>query len=183
MIHILKARILKGVVTRHIEPKFVDRIESSGSELKSLIQKKFGRSLHIREVDTGSCGACESEIISANNPIYDLQRFGINFVASPRHADCLLVTGPVSKNMLIALKKTYEAMPEPKFVIACGDCALNGGVFKDSYYVEGVLNDILPVLLYIQGCPPNPLQIILSLNSFLQGRLNFPCRKRKIRIQ
>lgn len=165
---ILKTRILKGVVTRHIEPELIGRIESSGSELKSLIRNKFGRSLHIREVDTGSCGACESEIISANNPIYDLQRFGINFVASPRHADCLLVTGPISKNMLIALKKTYEAMPEPKFVIACGDCALNGGLFIGSYYVEGAVKDVLPVVLHIPGCPPNPLQIILSLNTFLQ---------------
>jgi Ni,Fe-hydrogenase III small subunit len=168
MIHILKTRILKGVVTRHIDQELSGQIESSGSELKSLILKKFGRSLHIREVDTGSCGACESEIISANNPIYDLQRFGINFVASPRHADCLLVTGPVSKNMLIALKKTYEAMPEPKFVITCGDCALDGGLFKDSYYVEGAVKDILPVVLHIPGCPPSPLVIIKTLLGFLR---------------
>ena len=169
MINIIKTRILKGVVTRHIDPELVDRIESSGSELKSLILKKFGKSLYIREVDTGSCGACESEIISANNPIYDLQRFGINFVASPRHADCLLVTGPVSKNMLIALKKTYEAMPEPKFVITCGDCALNGGLFNGSYYIEGAVKDILPVVLHIPGCPPSPLEIIQALLKFLQG--------------
>jgi len=168
MINILKSRILKGVLTRHIDKELVGQIESSGSELKSLIQRKFGRSLHIREVDTGSCGACESEIIAANNPIYDLQRFGINFVASPRHADCLLVTGPVSKNMLIALKKTYAAMAEPKFIITCGDCAFDGGLFKDSYYIEGAVKDIMPQVLHIQGCPPNPLQIILSLNAFLQ---------------
>ncbi len=171
MIHILKTRMLKGVVTRHMGPGLVGQIESSGSELKSLILKKFGRSLHIREVDTGSCGACESEIISANNPIYDLQRFGINFVASPRHADALLVTGPVSKNMLLALKKTYEAMPEPKFVITCGDCALNGGIFKGSYYVEGPVKDILPVALHIPGCPPSPLMIMQTLLAFLQNRL------------
>ena len=168
MIHILKARILKGVVTRHIDSELVGQIESSGSELKSLILKKFGRSLHIREVDTASCGACESEIISANNPIYDLQRFGINFVASPRHADALLVTGPVSKNMLLALKKTYEAMACPKFVITLGDCALNGGVFKGSYYVEGAVKDILPVALHIPGCPPSPLMIMQTLLAFLQ---------------
>lgn len=168
MIHILKTRVLKGVVTRHIEPELAGQIESSGSELKSLVLKKFGRSLHIREVDTGSCGACESEIISANNPIYDLQRFGINFVASPRHADALLVTGPVSKNMLLALKKTYEAMPEPKFVITLGDCALNGGIFKGSYYVEGPVKDILPVALHIPGCPPSPLMIIQTLLAFLK---------------
>ncbi len=168
MINILKTRILKGVVTRNIEPESVVQIESSGRELKSLILKKFGRSLHIREVDTGSCGACESEIISMNNPIYDLQRFGINFVASPRHADCLLVTGSVSKNMFIALKKTYEAMAAPKFVITCGDCALNGGLFKNSYYVEGAVKDILPVALHIPGCPPNPLIIIRVLLGFLR---------------
>ncbi|MDD5246732.1 MAG: hydrogenase, partial [Candidatus Omnitrophica bacterium] len=121
MIHIFKNSIIKGIVTRQIDTGISRAAESSGLELKSLIQKKFGRSLNIREVDTGSCGACESEIISANNPIYDLQRFGVNFVASPRHADALLVTGPVSKNMLIALKNTFAAMPEPKFVITCGD--------------------------------------------------------------
>ena len=168
MINILKTRILKGVVTRNIDPELAAQIESSGSELKSLVLSKFGRSLHIREVDTGSCAACESEIISANNPIYDLQRFGINFVASPRHADALMVTGPVSKNMLIALKKTYEAMPGPKFVITCGDCALDGGLFKDSYYIYAPVKDILPVVLHIPGCPPSPLVIIKTLLGFLQ---------------
>lgn len=168
MIDILKTRMLKGVVTRHIKPELAAQVESSGSELKSLILKKFSRSLHIREVDTGSCGGCESEIISANNPIYDLQRFGINFVASPRHADALMVTGPMSKNMLLALKKTYEAMPGPKFVITVGDCALNCGIFKDAYYVEGPVKDILPVALHIPGCPPSPLMIIQTLLAFLQ---------------
>ena len=168
MIHILKNRILKGIVTRHIEPELSKEIEEAGRELGLLIRKKFGRSLHIREVDTGSCGACESEIISALNPIYDLQRFGINFVVSPRHADALLVTGPVSKNMLIALKKTYEAMPCPKFVITCGDCALNCGLFKDSYYVSAAVKDILPVALHIPGCPPSPLVIIKTLLDFLR---------------
>jgi Ni,Fe-hydrogenase III small subunit len=170
MLYILKNRILKGIVTGHIEPKLCLEVEAAGSELKSLIQKKFSRSLHIREVDTGSCGACESEIISANNPVYDLQRFGINFVASPRQADCLLVTGPVSKNMFIALKKTYEAMPEPKFVISCGDCALDGGLFKDAYYVCGSVGDILPVVLHIPGCPPTPLDIIQALLTFLRKK-------------
>ncbi|MDD4907686.1 MAG: NADH-quinone oxidoreductase subunit B family protein [Candidatus Omnitrophica bacterium] len=168
MYNILKARLLKGVVTRQIEPEFSREVEAVGNELKILIRGKFGKSLNIREVDTGSCGACESEIISANNPIYDLQRFGINFVASPRHADALLVTGPLSKNMLLALKRTYEAMPEPKFVITAGDCALDGGIFKGSYYTEGAVKDILPVMLHIPGCPPSPLAIIKSLLDFLK---------------
>ena len=117
MINILKNRIIKGVVTRSLKANLPRGIETTGSELRSLIKKRFGRSLHIRQVDTGSCGACVSEIIAMNNPIYDLQRFGISFVASPRHADALLVTGPLSKNMLLALKNTFAAMPDPKFVI------------------------------------------------------------------
>lgn len=170
MLQILKNRILKGVLSRRIEPGLPGKIDPAGRELKSLIQKKFGRSLYIRQLDSGSCGACESEIISANNPIYDLQRFGVSFVASPRHADVLLVTGPVSKNMLVALKKTYEAIPEPKFVITCGDCALNGGPFKGAYYIEGGVNNIVPVALHIPGCPPSPLDIIQSLLTFLQKK-------------
>ena len=168
MRYILKSRIIKGVVTRHIEPGLSAAISAAGAELRTLIQKKFGRALNIREVDTGSCGACESEIIACNNPIYDLQRFGINFVASPRHADALMVTGPVSKNMALALKKTYEAMPQPGFVITCGDCALNCGIFKDSYYIAGPVKDILPVALRIPGCPPSPTAIIQTLLLFLR---------------
>ncbi len=168
MIRILKNRILKGVLSRQIGPEFSAEIESAGGQLKALIRKKFKRSLHIRQVDTGDCAACLSEIIAANNPIYDLQRFGVNFAASPRHADGLLVTGPVSKNMLAALKKTYDAMPEPKFVITCGDCALDGGIFKDSYYVQGAVKDILPVVLHIPGCPPSPLVIVKALVKFLK---------------
>lgn len=168
MRYIFKSRILKGVMTRHIEPELSAAAEAAGRELNSLIRERFGRSLSIREVDTGSCGGCESEIISANNPIYDLQRFGVQFVASPRHADALMVTGPVSKNMLIALKKTYEAMPEPKFVITVGDCAADGGLFKGSYYVEGEVRGILPVVLHIPGCPPSPTAIIQALLALLK---------------
>lgn len=156
------------MISRHIEPGLSGEISSTGLKLKSLIRKKFARSLHIRQVDTGSCGGCESEIILTNNPIYDLQRFGVNFVASPRHADALLVTGPLSKNMLLALKSTYEAMPEPKFVITLGDCALDGGLFKDSYYTAGPIKDILPVVLHIPGCPPSPLTIIQTLLDLLK---------------
>ena len=131
--------------------------------------KRFGRSFHLREVDTGSCGACESEILAATNPIYDLQRFGIDFVASPRHADALLVTGPVSKNMVLALQKTYEAMPHPKFVVALGNCALDGGIFKGSYYTSGGVGVLLPVSLRIPGCPPHPSDIIRFLLGFLRN--------------
>ena|SRR3989339_131883 len=166
MQNILKNSLKKGLVTKKLSFN-KDEITVLGKELKSAIIKKFGRSFHIREVDTGSCGACESEIIAITNPIYDIQRFGIDFVASPRHADALLITGPVSKNMLLALKKTYDAMPTPKVVITLGYCALNGGIFKDSYYIEGGVNNILPVALHIPGCPPTPHQIIKELLSFI----------------
>lgn len=141
----------------------LEDIERVGQELRHEIRRRFGRSFHIREVDTGSCGVCESEIIATTNPIYDVQRFGVDFVASPRHADALLVTGPVSKNMALALRKTYDAMPDPKYVITLGDCALEGGVFKRSYYVDGGVKNILPVSVHISGCPPTPTDIIKSL--------------------
>ena len=144
----------------------VESIETIGKELKAEILKKFGRSFHMREVDTGSCGGCESEIMATTNPLYDIQRFGIDFVASPRHADALLVTGPVSKNMKLALKKTYDAMPGPKIVITLGDCALDGWVFKESYYIDGGVKNVLPVSIHIPGCPPEPIEIIESLLNF-----------------
>ncbi len=162
VLRIIKNRLNKGVVTRPLE------VESLGRELKGEIYKRFGRSFHIREVDTGSCGGCESEIIATTNPIYDIQRFGVDFVASPRHADALLVAGPVSKNMALALKKTYDAMPEPKYVITLGECALNGGNFKDSYYVENGVKSIIPVSLHIPGCPPDPTTIMKYLLTFLR---------------
>jgi len=171
-LNILKNSIRKGKVTisfKSSQFSGLSDIERIGEDLKKLIHAKFKRSLHIREVDTGSCGACESEIIACSNPIYDIQRFGIDFVASPRHADALLVSGPVSKNMELALKKTYEAMPEPKFVISIGDCAKDGGLFKDSYYTCAGVKNILPVVLHIPGCPPSPSQIILSLFAFLKS--------------
>lgn len=170
-LNILKNSFKKGRVTVRLDPAAVvapTGIEEMGEALKKAIHARFGRSFHIREVDTGSCGACESEIIACSNPIYDIQRFGIDFVASPRHADALLVTGPVSKNMEIALKKTYDAMPDPKFVITLGDCALRGGLFGDSYYTCGGVGNVLPVSMHIPGCPPDPLTIIRHILSFLK---------------
>ncbi len=171
MIRILKNSLQKGNLNLPLDginSESIQEIEKAGGELQSLIRARFGRSLHIREVDTGSCNGCESEIISCTNPIYDIQRFGVDFVASPRHADALLVTGPVSKNMVIALQKTYAAMPEPKFVITLGDCALDGGLFKESYYTAAGVANVLPVALHIPGCPPHPLRIMQYLIAFLK---------------
>lgn len=171
-INILKNSLKKGRVTLSMEREALDgapQIYNIGEDLKKIIHAKFKRSFHIREVDTGSCGACESEIIACSNPLYDIQRFGIDFVASPRHADALLVTGPVSKNMELALKKTYEAMPDPKLVIAMGCCAIGESLLKDSYYTCGRVEDVIPVNLRIPGCPPSPTQILLSLTTFLKS--------------
>lgn len=132
-----------------------------GNELKEKIQKMFGRSLAIRQVDAGSCNGCEIEIAALNNPVYDIERFGIHFVASPRHADVLLVTGPASRNMTIALLRTYEATPDPKIVIAVGACACSGGIFGDTYATTGGIDKVVPVDVYIPGCPPRP-EILLQ---------------------
>ena len=124
---------------------------------------RLGRSLAIREVDAGSCNGCELEIHAINNPVYDVERFGLKFVASPRHADVLLVTGPVTWNMRQALERTYAATPSPKWVVALGDCAANCGVFAGSYACAGAVKDIIPVDLHIGGCPPPPLEILKGL--------------------
>jgi Ni,Fe-hydrogenase III small subunit len=124
---------------------------------------RLGRSLAIREVDAGSCNGCELEIHAINNPVYDVERFGLKFVASPRHADVLLVTGPVTWNMRQALERTYAATPSPKWVVALGDCAANCGVFAGSYACVGAVKDIIPVDLHIGGCPPPPLEILKGL--------------------
>lgn len=137
--------------------------EAASPDLRSLL----GRSLHLREVSAGGCNGCDLEAQALGNPIFDLQRFGIDFVASPRHADGLLVTGPVSKNMREALVKTYEAAAEPRIVIAIGACGASGGIFRDSYAVENGVGGVLPVDLFIPGCPPHPLTILYGILGFL----------------
>jgi Ni,Fe-hydrogenase III small subunit/formate hydrogenlyase subunit 6/NADH:ubiquinone oxidoreductase subunit I len=131
-----------------------------GEELNSRIHKTFGRSLHIREVDAGSCNGCEIEIVGLNSPIYDIERFGIHFVASPRHADMLLVTGPVTRNMELALRKAYDAMPTPRLVVAVGACGCSGGMFGKNYASLGGVDNVIPVDTYIPGCPPNPYALL-----------------------
>jgi Ni,Fe-hydrogenase III small subunit len=131
-----------------------------GRALDQRIKSLFRRALAIREVDAGSCNGCEIEITGLAGPIYDMERFGMHFVASPRHADLLLVTGPVTRNMEIPLRRTYEAMPAPKFVVAVGDCAKTCGVFKGSYAVVGPVDRVIPVDVSIAGCPPEPSDIL-----------------------
>lgn len=139
-------------------------------EIELRSRKLFGRSLHIREVDAGSCNGCELEIGALNNPYYDLERFGFHFVASPRHADCLLVTGPVTRNMSDPLKRTYDATPNPKIVVAIGDCADDCGVFAGSYGVLGPVSAVIPVNAVVRGCPPTPHMILAGIMTALGGR-------------
>ena len=145
-------------------------VEGVGRKARETIQKLLGRSLSIREVDAGSCNGCELEIVALNNPIYDIERFGIHFVASPRHADMLLVTGPVTRNMELALLKTYRAMPEPKLVVAVGACGISGGIFGENYASLGGVDKVVPVDVYIPGCPPRP-QALLQGILLAVGRL------------
>ncbi|MHC1947217.1 NADH-quinone oxidoreductase subunit B family protein [Bradyrhizobium sp. UFLA06-06] len=143
------------------------------AELAAMVghtaRRRLGRSLSIREVDAGSCNGCELEIHALSNAYYDVERFGIRFVASPRHADVLLVTGPVTKNMREALERTYRATPDPKWVVAAGDCARDGGCFAGSYAVVGGVSTVVPVDLHIPGCPPSPIAILRGLVTLLEA--------------
>jgi Ni,Fe-hydrogenase III small subunit len=146
--------------------------EGALAELAQSVQRaarvRLGRSLSIRQVDAGSCNGCELEIHALGNAFYDLERFGLRFVASPRHADVLLVTGPVTRNMREALLRTYNATPDPKWVVAVGACAFDGGIFADSYACVGGVSSMVPVDLHIRGCPPSPVQLLEGLLALLQ---------------
>jgi len=137
--------------------------------LEQTARRRLGRSLSIRQVDAGSCNGCELEIHALANAFYDLERFGLHFVASPRHADVLMVTGPVTKNMREALERTYRATPDPKWVIAVGECAFNGGVFAASYAVAGGVSDVIPVDLHLRGCPPSPTDLLRGLIALMEN--------------
>jgi Ni,Fe-hydrogenase III small subunit len=150
------------------KPVTMEGPQALAGQLELKAQHRLGRSLAIRQVDAGSCNGCELEIHALNNPYYDLERFGLKFVASPRHADVLLVTGPVTRNMAEALRRTYDATPDPKWVVAAGDCAFDGGMFKDGYAVVGGVGSSVPVDLHIRGCPPDPTALLQGLLALLE---------------
>jgi Ni,Fe-hydrogenase III small subunit len=168
MLKLFKKILTTGIVTERIKPPKDDELEQLGLEIKRHIDRKFSGSIAIREVDAGSCNGCELEIHALNNPYYDIERFGIHFVASPRHADVLLVTGPVSRHMQTALLRTYQATPDPKWVIAVGDCAVCGGEFGQSYASCGAVSNVIPVDLTIAGCPPSPVVLMKGLLALIR---------------
>jgi Ni,Fe-hydrogenase III small subunit len=159
---LLKQIVKTGIVTEPA-PRADEALRRLEQQLGATILKHFGRSLAIRHVDAGSCNGCELEIHATNGPHYNLERLGIKFVASPRHADMLLVTGPVSRNMETALKRTYAATPEPKLVVAIGDCGCSGGIFGESYASCGRVANVIPVDVAVPGCPPPPTAIIQGI--------------------
>ena len=163
MLRILHQIFRTGIVTEPLPAGVEEEIKEVGTGLEEAIRRCFHRSLTIRAVDAGSCNGCELEIHALNNPIYNCERFGIHFTASPRFADLLLVTGPATRNMEIALKRTYDATPPPKLVVAVGDCGCNGGIFGESYASLGGIGKIIPVDAYIPGCPPRPVDLLRGI--------------------
>src|SRR5579862_3527175 len=168
----MRRMLLEGLARRPLteKPPAADdaALAELGASLDRAARRRLGRSLSIREVDAGSCNGCELEIHALQNAFYDLERFGLRFVASPRHADVLLVTGPVTKNMREALERTYNATPDPKWVVAVGDCAADGGIFAGSYALAGGVNAVIPVDLHIAGCPPRPVDLLKGLLALLE---------------
>ena len=169
MRRILFQSLLKPPLTEAAPAPDDAALAELAASVERAARKRLGRSLSIREVDAGSCNGCELEIHALANAFYDLERFGLRFVASPRHADVLLVTGPVTRNMAEALLRTYNATPDPKWVVAVGACAKDGGVFAGSYAVTGGVSAVNPVDLHIAGCPPTPTQLLQGLLSLLEG--------------
>jgi len=159
---LLSTILRTGLVTRPLDAVHDDAI-SVVRAIDARSRKLFGRAVAIREVDAGSCNGCEIEISGMSGPVYDMERFGLHFVASPRHADLLLVTGPVTVNMASPLRKTWEATPDPKLVVGVGDCARTCGVFRGSYAVAGRLDEIIPVDAWVDGCPPEPADILRGI--------------------
>jgi Ni,Fe-hydrogenase III small subunit len=169
MIRILKQIFHTGIVTEPLPPISDPEIGKIGVRLEEAIRRRFQRSLSIRQVDAGSCNGCELEIHAINNPIYNCERFGIHFTASPRFADLLLVTGPVSRNMEIALRRTYNATPQPRLVVAVGDCGCTGGIFGESYASLGGIDKVIPVDACIPGCPPTPTALLQGILKAVGG--------------
>ncbi|MBE9603525.1 NADH-quinone oxidoreductase subunit NuoB [Acetobacteraceae bacterium H6797] len=147
-----------------------EMVEALAERLEAASRRRLGRSLAIRQVDSGSCNGCLLEIHALSNVLHDLERFGLRLVASPRHADVLLVTGPMTRNMAEAAERALACTPDPKWVIACGDCASDGGVFKGSYAIEGGVGAVLPVDLVIPGCPPSPAQLLEGLLTLMEAQ-------------
>ena len=162
MYQLLKQIVKTGIRTEE-PPAADDTLRVTSERLRTEILARFAGALTIRHVDAGSCNGCELEINALNNPYYNLEGLGIRFVASPRHADMLLVTGPVSRNMETALKRTYAATPEPKLVVALGDCGCTGGIFGESYASCGRVSNVIPVDVAVPGCPPTPLAIVQGI--------------------
>ena len=160
--------LIQSPLTEHAPEAEAAALAELATSLGSQARRRLGRSLSVREVDAGSCNGCELEIHALNNSFYDVERFGIRFVASPRHADVLLVTGPVTRNMKIALERTYAATPDPKWVVAVGDCGCGCGVFEGSYAVIGAVDKVIPVDLHIRGCPPRPIALLEGLIALME---------------
>ena len=169
MLRIFNRILRTGVVTDN-PPSIADAdLERIGIEVREVLAARYGGSLSIREVDAGSCNGCELEVNALSNPFHDVERFGVHFVASPRHADALLVTGPVSRHMEAALRRTWEATPAPKIIIAAGQCACDGGEFGTTYASCGGVKNVLPVDVHIPGCPPSPFDLLRGILAVIQG--------------